>query len=119
VRALSFKKGLSRANRDNAIDVFLLEERSPAELKVLEESLDEIPQPLGGEEKRRWLGQLQGVSLSSDAFFPFRDNIDRAARSGVKYVLQPGGSLRDADIIEAADEYGMVMALSGVRLFHH
>lgn len=119
VRALPFKKGLSRADRDNAIDVFLLKEQSTAELKVLEESLEEIPQPLGGEEKRRWLGQLRGVSLSSDAFFPFRDSIDRAARSGVKYVVQPGGSLRDAEIIEAANEYGMAMALSGVRLFHH
>ena len=70
-------------------------------------------------EKREWLDQLQGVALGSDAFFPFRDSIDRASQSGVTYVAQPGGSVRDDIVIEACDEYGMAMALTGTRLFHH
>ena len=74
---------------------------------------------LSAEEQRSWLDKLQGVALSSDAFFPFRDNIDRASRSGVEYVVQAGGSVRDDVVIEAADEYGMIMINSGVRLFHH
>jgi phosphoribosylaminoimidazolecarboxamide formyltransferase/IMP cyclohydrolase len=71
------------------------------------------------EEKKEWLRKMTGVSLSSDAFFPFRDNIDRASQSGVKYLVQPGGSIQDGDVVAAADGYGMVMAFSGIRLFHH
>lgn len=119
VRELPFKKQLGRPDRDNAVDVYLLGERTPTEQRTLEESLDGVSEPLGSAEKQQWLDQLRGVALSSDAFFPFRDSIDRAARSGVQYVLQPGGSVRDAEVIEAADEYGMVMAFTGVRLFHH
>jgi phosphoribosylaminoimidazolecarboxamide formyltransferase/IMP cyclohydrolase len=74
---------------------------------------------LAKQEKREWLDKLTGVSLGSDAFFPFRDSIDRASRSGVKYVAQAGGSNRDQIVIEAADEYGMVMVFNGIRLFHH
>lgn len=119
VRGLRFNRGLSRSDRDNAIDLYLSDQRTPFEDQVLAEALVEAPAPLSLEDKRAWLATLRGVSLSSDAYFPFRDNIDRAARSGVKYVLQPGGALRDKDLIEAANSYGMVMILSGVRLFHH
>ena len=79
----------------------------------------EIPNQLTNEERRAWLDGLTEVILGSDAFFPFRDGIDRAAKSGVKYVLQPGGSNRDEDVIAACDEYGMTMVFSGLRLFHH
>lgn len=119
VRALPFAKGLSRSDRDNAIDMFLLDDRTATEDDLLRASLDGPVQPLDSDDRRRWLGRIQGVSVSSDAFLPFRDNLDRAARSGAKYVVQPGGSLRDPDVIEAADAYGMVMVFSGVRLFHH
>jgi phosphoribosylaminoimidazolecarboxamide formyltransferase/IMP cyclohydrolase len=119
VLGLRFRKGLRRPERDNAIDGFLQEELSPPEEKAWEEAFEEIPRRLSAQEKREWLGGLKGVAFASDAFFPFRDSIDRAAQSGVKYVVQPGGSLRDADVIKACDEYGMVMALSEVRLFHH
>jgi phosphoribosylaminoimidazolecarboxamide formyltransferase/IMP cyclohydrolase len=79
----------------------------------------QIPEQLTNEERRLWLDGLTGVVIGSDAFFPFRDSIDRAAKSGVKYVLQPGGSNRDKDVIAACDEYGMTMVFSGLRLFHH
>ena len=79
----------------------------------------EIPKQLTADERRAWLDGLTDVTLGSDAFFPFRDSIDRAAKSGVKYVLQPGGSTRDEDVIAACDEYGMTMVFSGLRLFHH
>ncbi len=119
VQALPFVKGLSRSDRDNAIDLFLLEARTSTEEELLRASLDGPVEPLGSDERRRWLDKLKEVSVSSDAFFPFRDNLDRIARSGAKYVVQPGGSLRDPDLIEAANAYGMVMVFSGVRLFHH
>lgn len=119
VRGLRFKRGLSRSERDNAIDLYLAEQRTPFEDQLLAESLAEPAEPLPADEKRVWLSTIGGVALSSDAFFPFRDNIDRAARSGVKYILQAGGAVRDEDLVEAADSYGIVMILSGVRLFHH
>ena len=78
-----------------------------------------VPERFTREERRAWLDGRSGVAISSDAFFPFRDNIDRAAASGVKYVLEAGGSLRDDEVIAAANEYGMVMGFTGVRLFHH
>jgi phosphoribosylaminoimidazolecarboxamide formyltransferase/IMP cyclohydrolase len=78
-----------------------------------------MPKPLSPEEKRSWLNGLQAVVLGSDAFFPFRDSIDRASQSGAQYVLEPGGSNRDDAVIQACDEYGMVMVFSGIRLFHH
>lgn len=119
VRAMQFKKGVRRAERVNAIDIYLQEEATPAELSAWETNFSEIPELLSADEKRAWLDQLKGVALSSDAFFPFRDNIDRASRSGVEYIVQAGGSVRDDLVIEAVDEYGMLMINSGVRLFHH
>jgi phosphoribosylaminoimidazolecarboxamide formyltransferase/IMP cyclohydrolase len=117
---LQFREGISRAERNNGIDGFLRDDLSPAELAYWEEYyFKQVPQRLLPEEKRAWLDGLTGVCLASDAFFPFRDSIDRASQSGVKYVVQPGGSVRDDVVIEACDEYGMVMAFSGVRLFHH
>ena len=116
---LKWKKGLGRPERDNAIDLFLQPELTAAEEKYWVEAFAEVPTRLTAAEKRKWLDKLDGVSFSSDAFFPFRDCIDRAQLSGVKYVVQPGGSVRDDDTIGACDEYGMVMLFSGTRLFHH
>jgi phosphoribosylaminoimidazolecarboxamide formyltransferase/IMP cyclohydrolase len=116
---LPFKKTVKRPERDNAIDQFLEEDLTAAEERFWKESFDSAPERLTKEEKRRWLDTLTGVSLGSDAFFPFRDSIDRAAKSGVSYVVQPGNSVRDDVVIEACNEYGMVMAFCGIRLFHH
>ncbi len=119
VRSLKFRKGLKRAERINAIDLYLQEDATPQELKAWESNFAEVPQRLTPREKRDWLDGLRGVALSSDAYFPFRDNLDRARRSGVEYAVQTGGSIRDDEVIAAADEYGMAMVNSGVRLFHH
>jgi len=116
---LPFKEGIKRPDRDNAIDQFLQPDITEAEKAEWKSVFTEIPVPLSVEERRAWLDTLQGVTLGSDAFFPFRDSIDRAAKSGVRYVLEPGGSTRDEAVIQAADEYGMTMVFSGVRLFHH
>lgn len=116
---LPFKEGVLRAERDNVIDQFLRDDVTPMETKGWKDILKEIPKRLTKEEKTEWLSSLQGVALGSDAFFPFRDNIDRASKSGVKYILQPGGSIRDDVVVEACNEYDMVMACSNVRLFHH
>ena len=120
VLELPFIKGLGRPERDNAIDVFMSEDFEDVTGEGKWQSLfTEKPVPLTGEEKREWLGKQTGVSLGSDAFFPFGDNIERAYRSGAKYVAQPGGSLRDQDVIDACDERDMVMCFTGLRLFHH
>lgn len=119
VLGLRFRKGIGRPDRDNAIDLYLRDDVTVAELREWGRCFEVVPERLSAQEKREWLSKLGGVALSSDAFFPFRDNIDRAYQSGVKFVVQPGGSLRDADVIGACNEYGMVMAFSGVRLFHH
>ena len=119
VLELPFKAGISRPVRDNAIDQFLREDITLAERANWDEIFDRSPQQLTAVEKRAWLDQLQQVVLGSDAFFPFRDSIDRAALSGVQYVMQPGGSHRDKAVIEACDQYGMAMVFTGVRLFHH
>lgn len=119
VLQLPFKKGVARPDRDNVIDQYLRDDITPNEMKGWSNVLDKIPNRLTCEEKSVWLADLTGVALGSDAFFPFRDNVDRAAQSGVKYIVQAGGSIRDDVVIEACNEYGMVMALSGVRLFHH
>ena len=119
VRALDFKKGITRTDRANAIDLFLEEDATEAELKSWRLHFNTVPEPLTREEKHEWLARFDGVALSSDAFIPFRDNIDRAARSGVRYLVQTGGSSRDEGVIRAADEYGMVMVFTGLRLFHH
>jgi phosphoribosylaminoimidazolecarboxamide formyltransferase/IMP cyclohydrolase len=116
---LAFKPGTRRPDRDNAIDQFLQPDVTAAEKATWGEIFTEVPPQLTADERRAWLDTLKGVTLGSDAFFPFRDSIDRAVMSGVKYVLEPGGSNRDDAVIQAADEYGMTMVFSGVRLFHH
>ena len=110
---------MGRPEQNNAIDLFLEDELSPAEEKDWLGYFATPPRRLTRDEKRAWLARQQGVSLASDAFFPFRDNVDRASQSGVKYISQPGGSVRDDVVVKAADEYDMVMAMSKLRLFHH
>lgn len=116
---LQFREGMNRAEKNNAIDLFLLEDITPPEEAQMMENLLGNPKRFTKGEKRKWLDKLSGVSLGSDAYFPFRDSIDRASRTGVKYIAEPGGSQRDAEIIATADGYGMVMAFTGLRLFHH
>jgi phosphoribosylaminoimidazolecarboxamide formyltransferase / IMP cyclohydrolase len=116
---LPFRPGVGRPEQNNAIDLFLEDSLSPAEEADWLTYFASKPKRLDADEKRAWLARQQGVSLASDAFFPFRDNVDRASQSGVKYISQPGGSVRDDAVIEAANEYGMVMAMSKLRLFHH
>ncbi len=119
VLALSFKPGVKRPDRDNVIDQFLRDDVTPNEKADWPTLFEQTPRQLTPEEKRAWLSKLDSISLGSDAFFPFRDSIDRAAASGVRYVVEPGGSVRDDAVIQAANEYGMTMIFSGVRLFHH
>ncbi|GAB4548219.1 MAG: phosphoribosylaminoimidazolecarboxamide formyltransferase [Anaerolineales bacterium] len=119
VLSLPFKAEIKRPDRDNAIDQFLQPDVTDAEKKNWVNIFTELPSQLSPEERRAWLDDMSNVTLGSDAFFPFRDSIDRAVKSGAKYILQPGGSNRDADVIAACDEYGMTMVFSGVRLFHH
>jgi phosphoribosylaminoimidazolecarboxamide formyltransferase/IMP cyclohydrolase len=119
VLQLPFKAGIAVPERDNVIDQYLRDDITPNEMKGWPNVFTSIPHRLTAEEKRAWLSNLTGVALGSDAFFPFRDNIDRAAGSGVRYIAQAGGSIRDDAVIEACNEYNMVMALTGVRLFHH
>lgn len=119
VLAMDFKPKVRRLQKDTAIGQFLAGEMSEEARAAWAPNFKTVPEPLTEQERADWMALLQGVSLSSDAFFPFRDNLDRAAQAGVKYVVQTGGSISDDDIIRAANEYRMVMALSGVRLFHH
>lgn len=116
---LNFRKGIGRAERDNAIDLFLLEKLTKKEQESWEKSFTKVPRKLTSKEKKEWLSNMKEVSLASDGFIPFRDNIDRAVQSGVKYIIQPGGSIRDDGVINACNEYGLVMILSNLRLFHH
>lgn len=116
---LPFKKNISRPERDNVIDQYLRDDTTIMEMKGWNNVFEEIPDRLTKKEKAEWLSSLNGVTLGSDAFFPFRDNIDRASQSGVKYIVQPGGSLRDNTVIDACNEYNMVMVCSNLRLFHH
>lgn len=116
---LKFKVGVSRPEKDNFIDQYLRDDTTEAETANWGDILEEVPERLSTEEKLKWLSGLTGVALGSDAFFPFRDNIDRAYKSGVKYIAQPGGSIRDDVVIDACNEYDMVMAFSKLRLFHH
>lgn len=120
VMDLPFVDGIRRADRDNAIDVYIGEEY----MDVLadgawERIFKEKPEVFTAEEKRAWLDQMTDVALGSDAFFPFSDNIERAKKSGVKYIAEPGGSVRDDAVIECCDKYHMAMAFTGIRLFHH
>jgi phosphoribosylaminoimidazolecarboxamide formyltransferase / IMP cyclohydrolase len=119
VLALPFKDGMKRPERDNAIDQFLLERQPDAMEKVLHGSFTGTPRRLKPDEKREWLEKQDDVALASDAYFPFRDSIDRAAESGVHFVVHPGGSVRDPEVTSAANEHGMLLAHSGTRLFHH
>ncbi len=119
VLALPFKPDVKHPDRDNAIDQFLQPDVTDAEKANWSNIFIESPDQLTAEERRAWLDGMSDVVLASDAFFPFRDSIDRASKSGVKYIVQPGGSNRDEDVITACDEYGMTMVFSGVRLFHH
>jgi len=120
VLSLPFRADIARPNRDNAIDVYISEDWADVlGDDVWAETFATRPEPLTKEEKRAWLDKLDGVSLGSDAFFPFGDNIERARRSGVQYIAEPGGSIRDAQVIETCDKYNMVMAFTGIRLFHH
>lgn len=118
--SLPFRADVKRPDRDNAIDVYLSDE--PEEVLAdgrWQRLFSERPMPFSKEEKRAYLDSVSDVALGSDAFFPFSDNIDRAKRSGVRYIAQPGGSVRDDLVIEACDAYGIAMAFTGIRLFHH
>lgn len=120
VLGLQFVDGIRRADRDNAIDVYIGEEYMDILADGAWERIFKVkPKVFTREEKRAWLDGLTDVSLGSDAFFPFGDNIDRASKSGVKYIAQPGGSVRDDQVIKTCDLYGMAMAFTGIRLFHH
>ena len=117
---LPFRADVRRPDRDNAIDVYLSEEYEDVLADgAWQRIFARRPEPITKEEKRAWLATLSGVTCGSDAFFPFGDNIERARKSGVQYVAEPGGSIRDDNVIETADKYGMVMAFTGMRLFHH
>ncbi len=120
VLALPFKKGVKRPDRDNAIDIYISDEYED----VLAEGTWQLyfetrPEPMTREEKKAWLATQTGVSVGSDAFFPFGDNVERARKSGVCYIAQPGGSVRDDNVIETANKYGIAMCFTGSRLFHH
>ena len=118
--ALKFRQGMSRPDRDNTIDVYISEEwEDVLGDGVWQEHFAVRPEPLTAQEKREWLKGLKNVALGSDAFFPFGDNVERARKSGVAYIAQPGGSIRDDNVIAACDKYGIAMAFTGVRLFHH
>lgn len=120
VLALPFKPDIRRPDRDNTIDVYISDDSDDVLADgAWQNFFTERPVPLTREEKRAWLDRLDGVSLGSDAFFPFGDNIERARRSGVRYIAQPGGSIRDDNVIETCDKYGIAMAFTGIRLFHH
>lgn len=117
---LQFVDGIKRADRDNAIDVYIGDEYMDVlEDGVWEKTFKVKPPVFTKEEKRAWLNRMTGVALGSDAFFPFGDNIERANKSGVKYIAQPGGSVRDDNVIETCNKYGIAMAFTGIRLFHH
>ena len=120
VLALPFKADIRRPDRDNTIDVYVSEDYEDVLADgVWENFFTEKPEVLTREEKREWLKTMTGVSLGSDAFFPFGDNIERARRSGVCYIAEPGGSIRDDNVIETCDKYGIAMSFTGLRLFHH
>ena len=120
VLGLSFVDSLGRANRDNAIDIYISDECEDVLCDGVWQTIFKVkPEPFTREEKTAWLKTMTGVSLGSDAFFPFGDNIERAYKSGVSYIAQPGGSIRDDNVIETCDKYNMAMAFTGIRLFHH
>lgn len=117
---LPFRDDVRRPNRDNAIDVYISDDYEDVLAdSIWQDLFTEKPEPLTREEKKAWIAQLHGVALGSDAFFPFGDNIERAHRSGVDYIAQAGGSIRDDNVIETCDKYNIAMAMTGLRLFHH
>ena len=120
VLGLQFVDNIRRPNRDNAIDVYTSNEYEDILADgVWQESFKVKPEPLTEEEKKAWIAQLDNVSCGSDAFFPFGDNVERAFKSGVKYIAEPGGSIRDDNVIEACNNHGITMCFTGIRLFHH
>jgi len=120
VLGLQFVEGIRRPDRDNAIDVYLSSEwEDVLGDDVWQQTFAVRPEPLTEAEKKAWLAQMTGVTCGSDAFFPFGDNVERARKSGVQYIAEPGGSIRDDHVIATADKYGMVMCFTGMRLFHH
>lgn len=117
---LQFVDGIGRADRDNSIDLYIGEDYMDVLADGAWQKIFKVkPEVFTAQAKREWLDQMSGVALGSDAFFPFGDNIERAHRSGVQYVAQPGGSVRDDNVIEVCDKYGMTMCFTGIRLFHH
>ena len=120
VMNLPFKKGIRRADRDNTINIYISDEYEDVlQDGVWQQFFTECPEPLTREERKEWIAKNTGVALGSDAFFPFGDNIERAHKSGVEYIAQAGGSIRDDHVIDTCDKYNIVMAFTGVRLFHH
>ena len=120
VLGLPFREDVKRPERDNAIDIYLSQDSDDVLADGNWERLFTVkPQPFSKEEQREYLAKIKGVCLASDAFFPFGDNIERAAKSGVSYIAQPGGSMRDENVIETCNKYHMTMAMTGIRLFHH
>ena len=120
VMNLPFKKGIRRADRDNTINIYISDEYEDVlQEGVWQQFFTECPEPLTREERKEWIAKNTGVALGSDAFFPFGDNIERAHKSGVEYIAQAGGSIRDDHVIDTCDKYNIAMAFTGVRLFHH
>ena len=120
VLGLQFVDGIRRPDRDNAIDVYLSDEWEDVLREGEWQRVFKVkPEPLTREEKKEWIAKLSGVTVGSDAFFPFGDNVERARKSGVDYIVEPGGSIRDDNVIETANKYGIAMAFTGMRLFHH
>ena len=118
--ALPFKDDVRRPERDNTIDVYISDDYEDVLADGMWQAVfTDRPEPLTRDEKKAWLKELRGVALGSDAFFPFGDNIERAHRSGVAYIAQSGGSIRDDHVIATCDKYNIAMAMTGVRLFHH
>ena len=120
VLGLQFVDNIRRPDRDNTIDVYISDEYQDVLKDGVWQNLFKVkPEPLTAEEKKEWIAKNSGVALGSDAFFPFGDNIERARKSGVEFVAQPGGSIRDDNVIETCDKYNMTMCFTGIRLFHH
>ncbi len=119
VLELPFVPGIRRPDRDNAIDLYIAGSAAFAADGAWEGTFTACPPPLTAEMKAEWIARMEGVTLGSDAFFPFGDNVERARESGVRYIAQPGGSIRDQQVIDTCDRYGMVMCFTGIRLFHH
>ncbi|MDY4484170.1 MAG: phosphoribosylaminoimidazolecarboxamide formyltransferase [Butyricicoccus porcorum] len=120
VLGLQFVDGIRRPDRDNAIDVYISDEYEDVLAEGVWQTKFKVkPEPLTAEEKKAWVATQSGVTVGSDAFFPFGDNVERAKKSGVAYIAQPGGSIRDDNVIETCNKYGIVMSFTGIRLFHH